>query len=54
MLVAMVPALRKIPVLPGLVILGDLSIQGNIKPVNTLAEQLQIVMGNGARRALIP
>jgi ATP-dependent Lon protease len=37
-----------------LVILGDLSIQGNIKPVTTLAEPLQIVMENGARRALIP
>lgn len=54
MLVAMVSALRKTPALPGLVILGDLSIQGNIKPVTTLAEPLQIVMENGARRALIP
>lgn len=54
MLVAMVSALRKTPALPGLVILGDLSIQGNIKPVMTLAEPLQIVMENGARRALIP
>jgi ATP-dependent Lon protease len=53
-LVAMVSALRKMPVAPGLVILGDLSIQGNIKSVHTLAEPLQIAMENGARRALIP
>lgn len=53
-IVAMVSALRKIPVLPGLVILGDLSIQGNIKSVYSLAEPLQVAMENGARRALIP
>jgi ATP-dependent Lon protease len=35
-------------------ILGDLSIQGNIKAVTSLAEPLQIAMENGARRALIP
>lgn len=53
-LVAMVSALRKAPVAPGLVILGDLSIQGNIKPVYSLSEPLQIAMENGARRTLIP
>lgn len=53
-LVALVSALRKTPVAPGLVILGDLSIMGNIKPVYSLAEPLQIAMENGARRALIP
>jgi len=53
-LVALVSALRKTPVAPGLVILGDLSIQGNIKAVYSLAEPLQIAMENGARRALIP
>ena len=35
-------------------ILGDLSIQGNIKSVRSLAEPLQVGMDNGARRALIP
>jgi ATP-dependent Lon protease len=54
MLVAMASALRKTPALPGLVILGDLSIQGNIRTVPTLAEPLQIAMENGALRALIP
>ena len=37
-----------------LVILGDLSIQGNIKSVRSLSEPLQVAMDNGARRALIP
>lgn len=53
-LVALVSALRKSPAAPALVILGDLSIQGNIKSVYTLAEPLQIAMENGARRALVP
>jgi ATP-dependent Lon protease len=35
-------------------VLGDLSIQGNIKAVRSLAEPLQLGMDNGARRALIP
>ncbi|MEN6560146.1 MAG: S16 family serine protease [Acidobacteriota bacterium] len=38
--VAMVSALRKGPALAGLVVLGDLSIQGNNKPVTALAEPL--------------
>ena len=42
------------PVQAGLVILGDLSIQGNIKPMRSLAEPLQVAMDNGARKALIP
>ena len=50
----MVSALRKSPVLPGLIIFGDLSIQGNIKGLHSVAEALQVVMENGARRALIP
>jgi len=31
-----------------------MSIQGNLKPVRSLAEPLQVAMDNGARRALIP
>jgi ATP-dependent Lon protease len=53
-LVAIVSAVKKTSAAPGLVILGDLSIQGNIKAVHSLAEPLQISMENGARRALIP
>jgi ATP-dependent Lon protease len=52
--VAVHSALKKRPVLPALLILGDMSIQGNLKPVRGLSEPLQIAMENGARRALIP
>lgn len=54
LVVAIYAALRKQSTLPGLLILGDLSIQGNIKPVLSLSEPLQVGMDNGARRALIP
>jgi len=54
MLVAMTSALRRTSVLPGLIILGDITIQGNIKSVTTLVEPLQMTMENGARRALVP
>ena len=37
-----------------MLILGDLSVQGNIKGVRSLVEPLQIAMDNGAKRALIP
>ena len=47
-------AIRKSPVQAGLLILGDLSIQGNIKPLRSLTEPLQVAMDNGARKALIP
>ncbi len=47
-------AIKKTPIVPGLLILGDLSIQGNIKALYSLAEPLQIAMENGAKRALIP
>ena len=36
------------------VILGDLSIQGNIKTLRSLVESLQVAMDNGASTALIP
>jgi ATP-dependent Lon protease len=54
LVVAIYSALKKHAVLPALVILGDLSIQGNIKAVRSLAEPLHVGMDNGARRALIP
>ena len=54
LIIAIYSAIKKQPVLPGLLILGDLSIQGNIKAVRSLAEPLQMSMENGARRALIP
>ncbi|MGE0755711.1 MAG: S16 family serine protease [Pirellulaceae bacterium] len=54
LVVAVYSAIKWQSVLAGLVILGDLSIQGNIKAVRTLAEPLQVSMDNGARRALVP
>ncbi len=54
LVVAVYSALKKHPVSPGMIILGDLSIQGNIKAVRSLVEPLQLGMENGARRALIP
>ena len=54
LVVAIYSALKRLPVQAGLVILGDLSIQGNIKSVRSLAEPLQVGMDNGARKALIP
>jgi len=54
LVVAIYSALKKQAPLPALLILGDLSIQGNIKAVRSLVEPLQIAMDNGARRTLIP
>ncbi len=54
LVVAIYSALMRQSVQAGLVVLGDLSIQGNIKAVRSLAEPLQIGMDNGARCALIP
>jgi len=54
LVVAIYSALKRMSVQAGLVILGDLSIQGNIKPMRSLAEPLQVAMDNGARKALIP
>ena len=54
LVVAVYSAVKKHSVLSGLLILGDMSIQGNIKPLRSLAEPLQVGMDNGARKALIP
>lgn len=52
--VAATSALRKAPVSPALLVLGDMSVQGNIKPLRSLTEPLQVAQDNGAKRALIP
>ena len=54
LVIAIYSALKKHSTLPALLTMGDLSIQGNIKAVKSLAEPLQVGMDNGARRALIP
>ena len=52
--VAAYSVLRKAPPQPGLLVLGDMSVQGNVKAVRSLTEPLQVAMDNGAKRALIP
>ena len=54
LVVAIYSAIKRQSVQAGLVILGDLSIQGNIKSMRSMAEPLQVAMDNGARRALVP
>src|SRR5712671_1890079 len=52
--VACYSAIRRAPVSPALLVLGDMSVQGNIKPLRSLTEPLQVAKDNGAKRALIP
>lgn len=54
LIVAVISAIKRLPVLAALVVLGDVSIQGNIKGVRTLVEPCQIAVENGARRARVP
>ncbi len=52
--VAAFSALRHSPVTAATLILGDLSIQGNIKEVRSLTEPLQLARDNGVKKALVP
>jgi len=52
--VACYSAIRKAPVSPALLVLGDMSVQGNIKALRSLVEPLRVAMDNGAKRALVP
>jgi ATP-dependent Lon protease len=52
--VATYSALRRAPVAPAMLVLGDMSVQGNIKPLRSLTEPLQVAKDNGAKRSLIP
>jgi len=52
--VALYSLLRDKPSQPGLVVLGEMTIQGNILSVRSLVEPLQVIMDNGAKRVLIP
>jgi len=54
LIVAIYSAVKRHSALSGLLVLGDLSIQGNIKAVRSLVEPLQVGMENGARRAMVP
>ena len=52
--VALLSALQNRSIEGGTIILGDLTIQGNIKAPASIAEPLQVALDNGALRALIP
>jgi len=38
----------------GLVVLGEMTIQGNVLPVRSLIEPLHVIMDNGGRKVLVP
>ena len=52
--VALYSLLRERPTLAGLVVLGDITIQGNVVPLRSLIEPLQHIGDHGARKVLIP
>lgn len=52
--IALISAIKKRQALPALLVLGDLTIQGNLKTVPSLAEPLRVAMDNGAKRVLLP
>jgi len=52
--VALYSLLRERQVQAGLVVLGEMTIQGNILAVRSLVEPLQVIMDNGAKRVLVP
>ena len=52
--VAIISALQNRRVQGGTIVMGDLTIQGNIKGVLSLMEPLAIAMDNGALRAVVP
>ena len=52
--VAPLSALRQTPATVATLILGDMSIQGNIKEARSLTEPLQLAKDNGVKRAVVP
>ena len=52
--VALISAIQERRIQAASVILGDVSIQGNIKVLPSITEALQIALDNGAYRALVP
>lgn len=52
--IAIISAIRNRRIQAGTVVLGDLTIQGNIKGPASIVEPLQITMEAGALRALVP
>ncbi len=52
--IAAISALREAQTRGGMIVLGDLSIQGNIKGIDNLTGLMQVALDNGARVALVP
>ncbi len=52
--IAIASALMKKPVQSQIVVLGSMSLGGNIKPVENLAESMRVALDSGARKILIP
>ena len=52
--IALASALMRKPVQSQIVILGSMSLGGNIVPVENLAESMRVALDAGARRILIP
>lgn len=52
--VALMSALQNRRLQAGTIVLGDLTIQGNLKTLPSIAEPLHIALENGALRALVP
>ena len=52
--IAAISALREAQTRGGMIVLGDLSIQGNIKGIDNLSGLMQVALDNGARIALVP
>jgi ATP-dependent Lon protease len=53
-LVAMLSALGQRRIQAGTLVLGDITIQGNIKPFPSITEVLQMALENGTLRILLP
>ena len=52
--VACCSALCRLSVAAGLLVLGDMTVQGNVKSLGSLAEPLRVAIDNSAKRASIP
>ena len=51
--IAAFSAIKRAPPLPAMLLVGDLSVEGNIKDLRSLTEPLQLATDNGAKRPLI-
>ncbi|RLI77129.1 ATP-dependent Lon protease [Archaeoglobales archaeon] len=52
--VALYSSLMDVPIKPGTVVLGEITIQGGVLPVQDFAECVQLARENGARRVIVP